>query len=96
MVVDGKIIAVHVGGDKAKFNIGRIIDASLITNLWKWREELNASPNYLKDHKVCPHAKEKLEKMQYSLELRWKRLQSVDLQEYTNLLELDLYHNNLQ
>lgn len=30
VVLDDKIIAIHVGGFKAKFNIGRIIDHALI------------------------------------------------------------------
>ena len=36
VAVDNKIVAVHVGGDMADSNIGRIVDAALIRNLNKW------------------------------------------------------------
>ena len=44
VVANGNYIAVHMGGDKAQFNVGRIVDASFMNRLWKWREELNADP----------------------------------------------------
>jgi V8-like Glu-specific endopeptidase len=38
VVVDDKIIAIHNGGEKDKFNMGRLITPDLINNLRKWRE----------------------------------------------------------
>lgn len=36
VVADNAIVAVHVGGDVAQFNVGRIIDTELIVNVSKW------------------------------------------------------------
>lgn len=32
VIMDDSIIAVHVGGDKAQYNVGRIVDFSFISN----------------------------------------------------------------
>lgn len=54
--VENTIIAVHLGGEKASFNFGRLIDDKLITNLNKWREELNGTSfNIEETKKFCPH-----------------------------------------
>lgn len=36
VVQDDAIIAIHVGGDKEEFNIGRVIDISLVNSLIRW------------------------------------------------------------
>ena len=36
VVVEEAIIAVHVGGDKEQFNVGRIVDEGLIISVIKW------------------------------------------------------------
>ena len=38
VAIDDSIIAVHIGGCKDQFNVGRIIDASFINNIRKWGE----------------------------------------------------------
>ena len=48
VVVEDAIIAVHVGGDKAQFNVGRIVDTSLLDSLCNWTEQLKAAPFRLK------------------------------------------------
>ena len=41
VVTGDKIIAVHIGGDKAKFNAGRIIDHAVIQRIRIWGKELS-------------------------------------------------------
>lgn len=38
VTVDDSIIAIHVGGDKGQFNVGRIVEISLVQNIRKWEE----------------------------------------------------------
>lgn len=57
MVVGDKIIAVHVGGDKAKFNVGRIIDHALIQQVREWGEQLRVDKYYISKEKTCQHSK---------------------------------------
>ena len=49
VAIDNSVIAIHVGGDKGQFNVGRIIDPTLIRNAWNWIADLNNRWDY-QDH----------------------------------------------
>ena len=60
VVVEGSIIAVHVGGDKEQFNVGRVVDESLVNSLSTWTTQLKAESVQLKSQNLCPHLQEKM------------------------------------
>jgi hypothetical protein len=53
--VNEEIIAIHNGGGKEseQFNVGRLVTADMISNLNKWRHELNAVPFTQVPNKSC-------------------------------------------
>lgn len=53
VVMNNSVIAIHVGGDKANFNVGRIIDEALITSIRDWAGQLNVSSFNIDDENIC-------------------------------------------
>ena len=55
VVKDDRIIAVHVGGYQGKYNVGRLIDSTVIKNIEAWGKELGTEGYRAGREKICRH-----------------------------------------